>query len=97
MAGKNEATNSYILKAAVFDRQNPTNSANVPFTVIFEGVEAGASATLTVLTATSPEAMNMPGGEQVIKRDVSTLTAGKDGEFSFGLPGLSVALLEAKG
>ena len=97
MAGKNEATNSYILKAAVFDRQNPTTPADVPFTVIFEGVEAGASATLTVLTATSPEAMNMPGGKQVIRRNVSTLTAGNDGGFSFELPELSVALLEAEG
>lgn len=80
----------------MFDRQNPTAAPDVPFTVIFEGVEAGASAMLTVLTATSPEAMNMPGGEQVVKRDVSTLTAEKDGRLSFRLPGLSVALLEVK-
>ncbi|ERF72007.1 hypothetical protein EPUS_09374 [Endocarpon pusillum Z07020] len=96
VAGKNEATNSYFLKAAVFDRQNPTAAADVPFTVIFEGVEAGASATLTVLNATSPEAMNMSGGEQVVRRDVSMLMAEKDGRLSFRLPGLSVALLEVK-
>jgi alpha-L-arabinofuranosidase len=92
VAGKNEATNSYILKAAVYN-----SKTDVPFDVIFEGLSSGATATLTVLSAQSAEAQNSPGMPQVVQRQVTTLMAGKDGGFAFALPGLSVAVLEAKG
>lgn len=98
VAGKNEATNSYLLKAAVYDSSN-TLSGEVPFNVYFDGLTTNtsvATATLTVLTAPGPDAMNMPGSPEVVKTDVRTLTADKNGGFAFGLPNLSVALLEAR-
>lgn len=47
-----------------------------------------------MLTAASAEAQNTPGGAEVVRRNMSTLTMERDGGFVFGLPNLSVAVLD---
>lgn len=89
VAGEDNATSTYYVKAAVYN-----STADVPFSVTFEGVGGGASATLTVLTAPDGYSHNDVGSE-VVATATSTLTAGADGAFSFSLPNLSVALLAA--
>jgi alpha-L-arabinofuranosidase len=96
VAGKNEGSGSYILKAAVYNVQDPA-AADVPFNVHFDGLSSGASASLTVLAAASPEAQNTPGEPEVVQTSVTTLRAGTDGNFVFALSNLSIALLVAKG
>ena len=65
VAGRNEGTGSYILKAAVYDSKNAA-LADVPLTVRLNRLSSGASATLTVLPAPIPEAQNTPGGLEVV-------------------------------
>ena len=93
-AGKNENSNSHIFKAAVF---NSTNGADVPVSVDFEGVKAGTTAQLTVLTGPAdPYGFNDPFTHvNVVKTSKQVLTAGADGVFTFSLPNLSVAVLDS--
>lgn len=90
VAGINDKTETYILKAAVY---NTTSS--VPFELSFPETTAGSKAELTVLTAPSgPYAMNTWGGAEVVDTNVTTITATESG-FSFSLPQWSIALLTA--
>lgn len=77
----------YTFKAAVYNA-----TENIPFNVQFEGLRAGAKATLTVLTAPDGLSSNVFGGPDVVSRNVTTLTAGKGG-FGFDLENYSVAVL----
>lgn len=88
VAGVNNSTGSFILKAAVY---NTTDS--VPFSVAFDGVEEGASATLTTLTAPDPYTSNALGSSNAVVTNVTTLTAGSGGALSFELPEWSIAVL----
>ncbi|KAK2041857.1 alpha-L-arabinofuranosidase [Colletotrichum somersetense] len=97
VAGKNEAKGSLIWKGAVY---NTTDSADVPINVRFEGVAAGTTASLTVLTNPSgdPFAYNDPHtGVNVVASNTTTVTANEDGVFAFSLPELSVAVLDTEG
>lgn len=86
-AGQNTDTGAYILKAAIYN-----STADVPFTVHFEGVAAGTIANLTVLTAPDPYSTANIGSDPVAY-DHKTLTAASDGSYVFSLPNLSVAVL----
>lgn len=86
-----EASNNFVFKAAVYN-----STAAVAFSLKFEGVSAGASAQLTVLTAPAARSYNAPGLPEVVKQTVSTIQAAQDGAFQFTLPGLSVGLLTTK-
>jgi alpha-L-arabinofuranosidase len=91
VAGKNEDTGAYILKATVY---NSTDGADVPVVLSFDGVAAGTSAELTVLTGPEdPYGYNDPfTGVNVVATTKSTVTANDNGEFEFELPNLSVAV-----
>lgn len=89
VAGEDNATSTYYVKAAVYNA-----TEEVDFSITFEGVSSGASATLTVLTAPEGYSYNYIGSE-VVTTTTSTLTADAEGAFSFSLPELSVALLAA--
>ncbi|CAN8100396.1 unnamed protein product [Discula destructiva] len=89
VAGVDNTTNTHFVKAAVYN-----STENVDFSVTFDGVSSGASATLTVLTAPDGYSYN-DVGVIVTKETKSTLTADADGAFSFSLPDLSVAVLAA--
>lgn len=88
VAGVDEGTSTYYLKAAVYNA-----TGDVEFTVAFQGL-SGGSATLTVLTAPEGYSHNAIGSE-VVTTTTTTLTASGNGTFSFSLPGLSVAVLAA--
>lgn len=90
VAGENNATGTYYLKAAVY---NSTEDV-VGFNVTFDGVSSGASATLTVLTAPDGYSYNYYS-DKGTETTTTTLTADADGAFSFSLPNLSVAVLAA--
>ncbi|KAI1357667.1 alpha-N-arabinofuranosidase A [Xylaria arbuscula] len=96
VAGKNEKTQGHVFKAAVY---NSTNGADVPVTVTFDGVAAGTTAELTVLTGPAdPYAVNDPfTGVNVVKTKKASVKSDKNGAFSFSLPNLSVAVLDTKG
>lgn len=89
VAGVDNTTSTYYVKAAVYN-----STEDVDFSVTFEGVASGASATLTVLTAPDEYSYNQIGVEAVTTT-TSTLTADAEGAFSFSLPDLSVAVLAA--
>jgi alpha-N-arabinofuranosidase len=96
VAGTNEAAGSHIWKGAVY---NTTNSADVPVSVTFEGVEAGTKAELTLLTnsAKDPYAYNDPHtGVNIVESTVTVLEANDKGAFVFSLPELSVAVLDTE-
>jgi alpha-N-arabinofuranosidase len=96
VAGTNEAVGSHIWKGAVY---NTTNSADVPVSVTFEGVEAGTKAELTLLTnsAKDPYAYNDPHtGVNIVESTVTVLEANEEGAFVFSLPELSVAVLDTE-
>jgi alpha-N-arabinofuranosidase len=78
----------FTFKAAVY---NATETQE--FSINFDGVEAGTSATLTVLTAPDGLSMNMLDGPEVVTRTVSTVVATDDGTLSFELENYSVAVL----
>jgi alpha-L-arabinofuranosidase len=92
VAGKNDKTGGHIFKAAVYN----ATTAEVPVKLTFEGVKQGTKAQLTVLTGPKDVyGFNDPYKvTNVVKTTKSTVTAGKDGVFSFKLPNLSVALLD---
>ncbi|KAH8593964.1 glycoside hydrolase superfamily [Bisporella sp. PMI_857] len=78
----------YTFKAAVY---NATEAQD--FNVAFAGLSAGATGELTVLSAADGWSANVPGGEEVVQRNVTTLTAAEGGVFSFELEALSIAVL----
>lgn len=79
----------YTFKAAVYN-----TTENIPFNIQFEGLGAGAKATLTVLTAPDGLSSNVFGGPDVVQRNVTTLTAAKEGfGFEFELENYSLAVL----
>jgi alpha-N-arabinofuranosidase len=86
VAGTSSAGN-YTFKAAIY---NSTEA--VPFSLQFEGLEAGVVATLTVLTAPDGLSSNVFAGSDVVIRNVMTLTSGPTG-FEFELENYSVAVL----
>lgn len=89
VAGENNATNTYYVKAAVYN-----STEDVDFSVTFASLSGGASATLTVLTAPDGYSHNEIGVE-VLTSTTTALTADSEGAFSFSLPNLSVAVLAA--
>ncbi|KAH7318203.1 alpha-N-arabinofuranosidase A [Stachybotrys elegans] len=93
VAGVNDDTGSHIWKGAVY---NTTDGADLPFNVHFEGVDAGATAQLTLLTneAGDPYAYNDPyTGVNIVHSETIPLVADENGAFSFSMPQLSVAVL----
>lgn len=88
VAGEDNTTSTYYVKAAVYN-----STEDVPFSVTFDGVSSGASATLTVLTAADGYSYNSIGSN-VLETTTTTLTADESAAFTFSLPNLSVALLE---
>ena len=89
VAGLNEDTNTYLLKAAVYNTPDAQN-----FTLHFPGASSGAIAQLTVLTAPDGTSFNEIGSPNVVKEDKTDVVAGDDGAFTFTLPPLSVAVLK---
>ncbi|KAF4553728.1 Alpha-L-arabinofuranosidase C-terminal domain-containing protein 2 [Elsinoe fawcettii] len=94
-AGKDENRNDALVwKGAVY---NTTDGADVPVSVQFEGVAAGAKANLTILTNSvgDPYRYNDPfTGVNIVATATTEVTAGDNGAFSFSLPQLSVAVLD---
>ncbi|QSZ37324.1 hypothetical protein DSL72_009422 [Monilinia vaccinii-corymbosi] len=78
----------YVFKVAIYNTTEP-----VPFSIDFEGVDAGAKGTLTVLNAPDGNSMNVYGGEDVVIKTVSTVTAGTGGKFEFELKEYDIAIL----
>ncbi|KAI0402877.1 alpha-N-arabinofuranosidase A [Xylaria palmicola] len=95
VAGRNEKTQGHIFKAAVY---NSTDGADVPVALTFDGVAAGTTAELTVLTGPQdPYGVNDPfTGINIVKTTKTTVKSDKNGSFSFRLPNLSVAVLATK-
>lgn len=96
VAGRNQKTRGHVFKAAVY---NSTNGADVPVSLTFEGVVAGATAELTVLTGPEdPYEVNNPFvGFNIVKTTKTTVQSNENGTFSFRLPNLSIAVLDTKG
>lgn len=90
VAGYSNSSDSYIVKAAVYNSTEP-----VDVSVSFEGVSEGAEGTLTILTAPEATSYNSVGSD-IVETSTKSLTAGSGGVFSFSLPDLSVSLLEIK-
>ncbi|XP_014556692.1 glycoside hydrolase family 51 protein [Bipolaris victoriae FI3] len=83
-----------VWKGAVF---NTTNSVDVPVSVHFDGIPAGAKANLTLLTNSvgDPYMYNDPfTGVNIVNTTNVILTAEGDGVFRFVMPELSVAVLD---
>jgi alpha-N-arabinofuranosidase len=94
-AGKDEARNGALVwKGALY---NTTDGGSVPVSVQFEGVVAGAKASLTVLTNSvgDPYAYNDPfTGVNIVNTNTTELIADNGGAYHFSLPQLSVAVLD---
>ncbi|KAF3391027.1 Alpha-L-arabinofuranosidase A [Talaromyces pinophilus] len=88
VAGRNDNTGSNIFKAAVYN-----STSDVPVTVNFAGCNAKI-ANLTILSSDDPNASNYPGGPEVVKTEIQSVTANAQGAFEFSLPNLSVAVLK---
>lgn len=93
MAGKNVETGAHIFKAAVY---NTTDGVDIPVSLTFAGIAAGAAAELTVLSGPEdPYGWNDPfTGVNVVTTTRTTVTANGNGAFEFSLPQLSVAVLD---
>ncbi|THV74748.1 putative vacuolar segregation protein [Aureobasidium pullulans] len=91
VAGYNNQTGSHMLKTAIYNA-----TEDVPVSVSFKGVSAGATATLSILTAPSGDSYNNVG-TQVVKSTNTTIKASAGGVFKFSLPNLSVSVLEVQG
>lgn len=94
IAGKDDSRNAMVWKGAVF---NTTNSADVPVSVKFEGVQPGTQAALTILTnpGGDPYAVNDPAtGVNIVETTTQILTASSEGVFEFSMSELSVAVLD---
>ncbi|KAJ2975823.1 hypothetical protein NUW58_g8251 [Xylaria curta] len=96
VTGKNEKTQGHVFKAAVY---NSTDGADVPVSLTFDGVAAGTTAELTVITGPKdPYGVNDPfTGVNIVQTTKTTVKSDQDGIFSFKLPNLSVAVLGTKG
>ncbi|KAI1746770.1 alpha-N-arabinofuranosidase A [Xylaria castorea] len=96
VAGKNEKTDAYVFKAAVY---NSTDGADVPVRLTFDSVVADTAAELMVLTGPEdPYGVNDPfTGVNIVKTTKTTIRSDSSGTFSFSLPNLSVAVLDTKG
>jgi len=94
-AGKDENRNGALVwKGALY---NTTDGGSIPVSVHFEGVAAGAKASLSVLTNSvgDPYAYNDPfTGVNIVSTNTTELTADGRGAFHFSLPQLSVAVLD---
>lgn len=55
-------------------------------------MDAGATGTLTVLNAPDGNSMNIYGGENVVIKTVSSITAGAGGKFEFELKEYDIAV-----
>ncbi|ESZ94182.1 glycoside hydrolase family 51 protein [Sclerotinia borealis F-4128] len=77
----------YVFKATVYNTTEP-----IPFSINFEGVDAGATGILTVLNAPEGNSMNVYGGEDVVIKTVSNVTAGAGGKFEFELKEYDIAV-----
>ncbi|KAA8568268.1 hypothetical protein EYC84_008647 [Monilinia fructicola] len=77
----------YVLKAAIYNTTEP-----VPFSIDFEGVDAGATGTLTVLNAPDGNSKNVFGGEDLVVKTVNSVTAGAGGKFEFVLKEYDIAV-----
>ncbi|KAF6814898.1 alpha-L-arabinofuranosidase, partial [Colletotrichum musicola] len=88
VSGRDNATDAFVFKAAVYN-----STAAIPMEVSFDGVGEGTVAELTILTADDVSAENILGGPDVVKYNVSSLTAGSGGLYRFTLPDASVAVL----
>lgn len=86
VAGINNETGSHILKTVVYNSTGP-----YPVSVSFDGVAAGATANLTVLSAPNGYSNNDVGVDVV--QSTTTIAASANGTFSFFLPDLSVSVL----
>ncbi|KAI5208986.1 putative vacuolar segregation protein [Aureobasidium subglaciale] len=91
VAGYNNQTGSHLLKTAVYNA-----TADVPVSVLFKGVTAGTTATLTILTAPSGDSYNAVG-TQMVQTTNTSIKASAGGVFKFELPNLSVSVLEVHG
>jgi alpha-N-arabinofuranosidase len=95
VAGKG-ASGSYILKTAVYNSTQLTNSsAPYPANVQFDGVGAGATGTLTMLTAPSPDSYNDIGSD-IVETTTTQVTANSNGTFALQLPDYSIAVFEVQ-
>lgn len=90
VAGHSNSSDSYLLKAAVYNSTEP-----VPISVTFSGVAEGAEGTLTVLTAPDAESYSDVGTD-VVKSTTTSLKAGSEGVFEYQLDNLSISVLEVK-
>ena len=79
---------SYLLKTAIYNA-----TSDVRFGVTFPDVVSGTAANLTVLTAPNPYSMVELGSGDIVTWNSTSITAGDDGSFSFGLPNYSIAIL----
>ncbi|KAF5026445.1 hypothetical protein F66182_1432 [Fusarium sp. NRRL 66182] len=94
VAGKNEDKGTFVWKGAAY---NTTESADVPVSLSFEGLQPGTQAELTLLTnaVADPFAYNDPHtGVNIVNSTKAVLKADSKGAFNFQLPELSVAVLE---
>ena len=94
VAGKNSKTGAHTFKAAVYNA-----TATVPVSLTFDGVAAGTSAELTVLTGpANVYESNDPAdpSKNVVVSTVSTVKSDAAGVFKFTLPDMSVAVLTTK-
>lgn len=85
------STGSRILKTAVYN-----STGDVPVTISFDGVSAGATANLTILTAPDATSYNDVGSD-IVQTNTTIITASASGVFSFSLPNLSISVLEVSG
>jgi alpha-N-arabinofuranosidase len=94
VAGYNNITSKHIAKFGVY---NTTDSANIPFSIAFDGACSGAAAkaSLTYLSADDPYAANSEAGEDVVITTTLELDANGANEFKFELPQWSIAILTA--
>jgi alpha-N-arabinofuranosidase len=91
VAGRNNETGAHIFKAAVYNATEP-----VAISLSFDGLAAGSSAELTLLTG--PEnvyEVNDPAdpSKNVVVETVSTITSDAKGVFKFSMPDQSVGVL----
>ncbi|EMC95118.1 glycoside hydrolase family 51 protein [Baudoinia panamericana UAMH 10762] len=91
VAGRNSETGSHIAKFAVYNA-TANGTSNYPISLSFDGVGPYATGNLTYLNA--PMNSTNPIGGNVVTKTVQTVTASRNGTFSFTLPDWTVAILE---
>lgn len=91
VAGTGSDTGAPVLKTAIYN-----STGDVPVSVSFDGVAAGATANLTILTAPNGNSYNDIGTD-VVDKSSTIITASAAGVFSFSLPNLSVSVLVVDG